>query len=143
MKLETIQPIEGITPGALWTTLYVLLALCLIVITVYKVVEIIRKERERKQARRPELADEISGKVLEKLEPRLAEIDRKLANDKALIDNHTRQIAAVEARQDAMERGQKAQCRGVLALLNHELHNGNSDEMERAQAGMNDYLIDK
>jgi len=141
--LETIQPIEGITPGALWTTLYVLLALCLIVITVYKVVEIIRKERERKQARRPELADEISGKVLEKLEPRLAEIDRKLANDKALIDNHTRQIAAVEARQDAMERGQKAQCRGVLALLNHELHNGNSDEMERAQAGMNDYLIEK
>lgn len=141
--METIQPIEGITPGALWTTLYVLLALCLIVITVYKVVEIIRKERERKQARRPELADEISGKVLEKLEPRLAEIDRKLANDKALIDNHTRQIAAVEARQDAMERGQKAQCRGVLALLNHELHNGNSDEMERAQAGMNDYLIDK
>lgn len=141
--METIQPIEGITPGALWNTLYVLLALCLIVITVYKVVEIIRKERERKQARRPELADEISGKVLEKLEPRLAEIDRKLANDKALIDNHTRQIAAVEARQDAMERGQKAQCRGVLALLNHELHNGNSDEMERAQAGMNDYLIDK
>lgn len=141
--METIQPIEGITPGALWTTLYVLLALCLIIITVYKVVEIIRKERERKQARRPELADEISGKVLEKLEPRLAEIDRKLANDKALIDNHTRQIAAVEARQDAMERGQKAQCRGVLALLNHELHNGNSDEMERAQAGMNDYLIDK
>lgn len=141
--METIQPIEGITPGALWTTLYVLLALCLIVITVYKVVEIIRKERERKQARRPELADEISGKVLEKLEPRLAEIDRKLANDKALIDNHTRQIAAVEARQDAMERGQKAQCRGVLALLNHELHNGNSDEMERAQAGMNDYLIEK
>ena len=141
--METIQPIEGITPGALWTTLYVLLALCLIVITVYKVVEIIRKERERKQARRPELADEISRKVLEKLEPRLAEIDRKLANDKALIDNHTRQIAAVEARQDAMERGQKAQCRGVLALLNHELHNGNSDEMERAQAGMNDYLIDK
>ena len=141
--METIQPIEGITPGALWTTLYVLLALCLIVITVYKVVEIIRKERERKQARRPELADEISGKVLEKLEPRLADIDRKLANDKALIDNHTRQIAAVEARQDAMERGQKAQCRGVLALLNHELHNGNSDEMERAQAGMNDYLIDK
>lgn len=141
--MENVQPIQGITPGALWTTLYVLLAFCLIIAAVYRVVEIVRKERERKQAKKPELADEISGKVLDKLEPRLADIDRKLANDKALIDNHNRQIAAVEARQDAMERGQKAQCRGVLALLNHELHNGNSDEMERAQAGMNDYLIDK
>jgi hypothetical protein len=31
----------------------------------------------------------------------------------------------------------------VLALLNHALHNGNTDELENAQKGINDYLIDR
>lgn len=141
--METMQPIEGVTPGMLWTALYVVVGLCALIVLGDKVRGVFAGIHQRKQEKKPELAEEISSKVLEKLEPRFAEIDRKLANDKATIDSHTRQIEALASRTDGLENGQKVLCRGVLALLNHELHNGNNDEMEKAQAGMNEYLIEK
>ena len=57
------------------------------------------------------------------------QVDTKLDND--------------NKRLKTLEEGNKALCRGVLALLNHDLHNGNSDEMEKAQQSINDYLIEK
>lgn len=138
-----LQPIDGITPGMLWTALYVLVGVCGLVILADKVRAVFAGMRERKQAKRPELADEISAKVLEKLEPRFAEIDKKLANDKARIDEHTRAIDGLSRRTDGLEIGQRALCRGVMALLNFNLHNGNTDEMEKANTGINDYLIQK
>lgn len=138
-----MEPIEGITPQALWTALYVLVAVCGLIVLWDKVRAVFAGVRERKQAKRPELADEISDKVLKKLEPRFADIDRKLSNDKAIIDSHTRQIDALSSRTDGSEDGIKALSRGVLALLNHALHNGNNDELEKAQQTINDYLIEK
>ena len=134
--MNEIQPIEGITPGMLWTALYVLVGVCALVILADKVRAVFAGMQERKRAKRPELADEISAKVLAKLEPRFAEIDRKLAADKQRIDT-------LSAKTNNNEEGQRVLCRGVLALLNHELHNGNSDEMEKAKQGIDDYLIDK
>lgn len=138
-----MEPIEGITPQALWTALYVLVAVCGLIVLWDKVRAVFAGVRERKQAKRPELADEISAKVLEKLEPRFAEIDRKLVNDKARIDEHTRAIDGLSRRLNGSETGIKALSHGVLALLNHELHNGNSDEMEDAKKVVENYLIEK
>lgn len=131
-----MEPIEGITPQALWTALYVLVAVCGLIVLWDKVRAVFAGVHERKQAKRPELADEISAKVIAKLEPRFAEIDRKLANDKQRID-------ALSTQTRDNEEGQRVLCRGVLALLNHALHNGNGDEMEKAQQSINDYLIEK
>lgn len=65
---------------------------------------------------------------------------RKVAKEREetrrMLDNDNRRI-------NSLEEGQRAVCRGVLALLNHELHNGNTDEMEAAQAGINTYLINR
>ena len=141
-----VKPIEGFTPDMLWTFVIVLVGLAALFVLGHKVVEILRKEHERKLLKQQpgeKLADEISDRVLQKLEPRFAEIDRKLANDKALIDAHTRQIEGLSSRADGSEEGIKALSRGVLALLNHALHNGNTEELERAQQGINDYLIEK
>lgn len=134
--MNELQPIEGITPGMLWTALYVLVGVCALVILADKVRAVFAGMQERKRAKRPELAEEISAKVLAKLEPRFAEIDSKLAADKQRIDT-------LSAKTNNNEEGQRVLCRGVLALLNHELHNGNSDEMEKAKQGIDDYLIDK
>jgi len=138
-----MEPIEGITPQALWTALYVLVAVCGLIVLWDKVRAVFAGVRERKQAKRPELADEISDKVLKKLEPRFADIDRKFANDKATIDRQARQIEALTGRADGNDEGIKALSRGVLALLNHALHNGNNDEMEEAKRVMDNYLIEK
>ena len=140
--METMQPIEGVTPGMLWIALIVLIAGASLYVLYGKVRET-RSKLKKMNDPEGKLADEISTKVLESLEPRFAEIDRKLSNDKASIDSHTRQIDALSSRTDGSEDGIKALSRGVLALLNHALHNGNSDELEHAQQTLNDYLIEK
>lgn len=141
-----MQPIEGITPDMLWTALIVMVGVGGLIVLGDKVMDVWRKHQARKQiSSGPEsqLAEAISKKVIEKMEPRFADIDRKFANDKQLLETHTRQIGELNKRVDGLETGQKAQCRGILALLNHELHNGNSDEMEEAKKGMDNYLIEK
>lgn len=42
-----------------------------------------------------------------------------------------------------MKNGQKEICCGVQALLNHALHNGNSDEMKAASDNINKWLVDR
>jgi uncharacterized protein HemX len=140
--MEQIKPIEGITPGMIWTFVAVLVGLAALYVLYGKVRETYAKNKKLKDPEK-KLADEISARVLEKLEPRFAEIDKKLANDKATLDGHTRQIEALASRTDGNENGVKALSRGVLALLNHTLHNGNTDELEHAQQALNDYLIEK
>jgi uncharacterized protein (UPF0210 family) len=141
--MQTLQPIEGITPGTLWTFLTVLVGICALIVLGDKVLTVFRNAQRRKKEPEDKLAEEISAKVLEKLEPRFQAIDQKLSNDKAAIDSHTRQIESLAKRADGTDTGIKAINRGVLALLNHALHNGNTDELENAQKGINDYLIDR
>lgn len=59
-----------------------------------------------------------------------------LENDKRRLDNHDKAI-------DALQEGQKVTCKGVQALLNHELHNGNATEMQEASAELNKWLINR
>lgn len=141
--MQTLQPIEGITPSTLWTFLTVLVGICALIVLGDKVLTVFRNWKKRKEEPVDKLADDISAKVLEKLEPRFQAIDQKLSNDKATIDSHTRQIESLAKRADGTDTGIKAINRGVLALLNHALHNGNTDELENAQKGINDYLIDR
>ena len=141
-----MQPIEGITPQALWTFLVVLVGLGALIVLGDKVMDVWRKYKARKGIKEgPEgkLADEISKKVMEKLEPRFSEIDRKLANDKALLDEHTKQLSAYDTRFARQEEGQRALCRGVLALLSHEINGNSVDKCEEALEGIKTYLIEK
>lgn len=141
-----MQPIEGITPEALWTFLVVLVGLGALIVLGDKVMDVWRKYKARKAVNEgPEghLAEEISKKVMEKLEPRFSEIDRKLANDKALLEDHTKQLSAYDTRFGRQEEGQRALCRGVLALLSHEINGNSSDKLREALEGIKNYLIEK
>ena len=131
------------TPDALWTFLTVAVGICALIILGDKVITVFRNWQKRRQEPEDKLAEEISAKVLEKLEPRFKAIDAKLSNDKATIDSHTRQIESLAKRADSTDSGIKAIDRGVLALLNHALHNGNTSELEEAQKDINNYLISK
>lgn len=141
-----MQQIEGITPDMLWTFLVVCVGLGALIVLGDKVMDVWRKHKARKELNDgPEghLAEEISKKVMEKLEPRFGEIDRKLANDKALLDDHTKQLAAYDTRFARQEEGQRALCRGVLALLSHEINGNSSDKLREALEGIKNYLIEK
>lgn len=60
------------------------------------------------------------------LDDRIDNIERRLMeHDRAIKDLHD---------------GQSVLCRGVQALLDHELHNGNEDEMRSASDGIGKWL---
>lgn len=42
-----------------------------------------------------------------------------------------------------LKEGLRASCVANMALLNHAIHNGNTAEMEKASAGLNEYLINR
>lgn len=141
-----MQPVEGLTPEVLWYTLIGLVGIGSLIVLADKVADVFRKRREReklKQQPEDKLADTISAKVLAKLEPRFTEIERKLATDKSRLDEHTRILGAHQDQLANIEQGNKVMCRGILALLSHEI-NGNSDDKLRAsQAELTNYLIEK
>lgn len=133
-----MQPIEGITPGDLWIFLYVLVALAALILLIDKVLDVFRRYRQRKEAGKPQLADEIAEKVKEQLKPSFEEIDRKLANDKTRLDGHDREIGALTKRIDGNEGGIRVLIRGMLAMMEQD-----PDEQTKAKKALNDYLIEK
>ncbi len=141
-----MQPIEGLTPEILWYTLVGLAGLGALVILGDKVADVFRRRKARKALEATPsdlLAESVSKKVLESLEPRFAEIDRKLSHDKVLLDDHVRQLAQQETRMGGTAEGQKVLCRGLLALLSHEINGNSDDKLKASQAEITDYLIDK
>lgn len=140
--MQDLPPIEGVTPGMLWTALIVLIAGAGLYVLYGKVRETYAKNKKLKDSEK-KLADEISAKVLENLEPRFAEIEKKLSNDNSRIDENTRELSEHRKRMDGLETGQRAICRGVLALLSHEINGNSTDKLKEAQTGISNYLIDK
>lgn len=80
-----------------------------------------RKEKERAQA------------PIARLDASISEIRTDLQLLKARVDAHDTEVSDLHA-------GQSAICRGVQALLEHELHNGNDDEMRAASDGIGKWL---
>lgn len=141
-----MQPVEGMTPEILWYTLIGLVGIGTLIVLADKVMEVFRKKHERDELKKqPEdkLAENISEKVLKKLEPRFEEIDRKLANDNALIKSHTRVLEEHHDQIKAIQAGNKVLCRGVLAMLSHEINGNSKDKLEASRQEITDYLIEK
>lgn len=147
MEMQTQLPaIEGLTPSVLWITLFGLVCIGTLIVLADKVVDVFRKKHERdKLKKEPEdkLAETISAKVLAKLEPRFAEIDRKLATDKSRLDEHTRILGTHQDQLANIELGNKVLCRGILALLSHEINGNSDDKLKASQQEITNYLIDK
>ena len=132
--------VQGLTPSVLWYTIVGIVGIGSLIVLWDKV-----NEAWRRMKKHPEdtLAESISQKVLSNLEPRFSEIDRKLAADKARLDEHSMSIGEHRSQLSAIEEGNKVMCRGILALLSNKI-NGNSDDKLRAsQEEITNYLINK
>ena len=143
---ETLPAIEGLTPSIVWYTLFGIVCIGTLIVLADKVMDVFRRKQERERLKRqPEdaLAEKVSAKVIDKLEPRFVEIDRKLANDKARLDDHTIMLGKHREQLAAIEEGNKVLCRGILALLSHEINGNSDDKLKASQQEITDYLIDK
>lgn len=101
---------QNISPEELLNTVYVVLAILAAIVTIDKVIDIIKKWRAP-----------------------TTDTEKKLANDKKRLDEHD------EAINDLRESNQVI-CSALLAILDHELHNGNGDQMQKARDEMMAYL---
>ncbi len=94
---------ENIRADELMRTIAVILAVFAAVITVDRVIDIVKKWHAP-----------------------TSDLARKLDMDKRRLDGHDKAISDIRDSQQTM-------LTGVLALLDHELHNGNADQMQAAR----------
>ena len=66
----------------------------------------------------------------------VARHSKMLATDKERLDRHEREISDLRG-------GQRVLCMGVQALLEHELHNGNGEQMQTAANDLQKYLVNR
>lgn len=65
-----------------------------------------------------------------------ADMESQLSAGKRRLDAHDEEI-------EALKDGQRVLLKGVQALLEHELHNGNTGEMADASRDINTYLLNR
>ena len=144
---EQLQPIEGITPAMLWNFVLVALGLCAVVILVYKVIEIARKEHERKvkskQLNGKDLTDEIADKVMAKLKPQFDRIDEKLAKDKERLDSHERRLNQNETELDRIGENTEKILDAMDGLLMHFISGNDVEKLRNVKAELDHYKNSK
>lgn len=138
--------VEGFTPQVFWTTIYGVIALCILFMIVYKVYqaicEITDRRRKKKEAEKPNFAEEVSQKVIDKLEPRFKEIEKNLSTDKARLDSHERDLATLKTEHDEIHRGLRAIGKFMLVIGNYGRF-GESEEIKDASVELQKFLAEK
>ena len=71
--------------------------------------------------------------IIKKWRAPATDTEKKLANDKKRLDDHE------EAIKDLRE-GNQVICSALLAILDHGIHNGNTEQMQKARDEMMAYL---
>lgn len=136
--------VEGFTPNVFWTTIYGMLCLCILFMIVYKVYEaictILERKRHKKELEKPDFAEEVSQKVIEKLEPRFKKIEANLATDKSRLDGHSLLISEMQESQQNTKNGLVAICNYLMAIVQFGNISSDNDEMKKATSEMNKFL---
>lgn len=108
-----MNEVEVLTGNNILIFLLVLVALATLFILFANVVESARKLKKPQENKENSLASHQEA------------CEKRFARDYRILDEHTKQIEEVKETNRVL-------CAGVHALLEHELHNGNSDEMRQA-----------
>ena len=109
-----------ITPDLILSAIGVLLAFAAAIVGIDKLVDVIKKWR----------------KPREQTDQTLTQCMIDLESQKARADAQAEEIKILGA-------GLIVTCKGVKALLEHELHNGNTSEMVSASKAIDDWLFSK
>lgn len=116
--------LQALTGANIITFLAVLVALLTLFILFVNAVEAFRKLKKPASAR------------IENIDAQQESCQKKFDRDYRKLCQHNERI-------DALEQGSRVQCKALHALLEHELHNGNSDEMQRASEEIFNHLNSK
>lgn len=116
-----MENVELLTHENLITFILVLVALLWVAERIMSFVERLKKWRRPQEMRDENLSSQQEA------------CRKKFDRDRVELDKHAERL-------DDLESGQAVMCNGIHALLEHALHNGNSDEMRAASAALFSYL---
>lgn len=119
--MNEVQALSGANISTFMVVLVALMGLFVLAGNVVDAARKMRKPRERKE---------------EDLQTHQEACGKKFAADQRMLERHERDIGDL---QDA----QRVICAALHELLEHELHNGNSDKMRKASSDLFDYLNNK
>lgn len=112
---------DGSNIAAALTVLAALLGLIILIGNAVDAIRKMRKPREKKE---------------ESLQTHQEACSKKFATDQRMLERHERDIGNLQD-------GQRVICAALHELLEHELHNGNSDKMRKASSDLFEYLNNK
>ena len=134
-----MQPIEGITLEALWTTLATLVAMGGIIVLWDKVKDVFRK-RKKEKAEEAAASDVTLNDRLDKISVTLDNLDEFVRETNERFDRDNRRLNALEKQAEDMHKGIGALCRSSLAHINHDLTGNGVETLKKAQEEINEYL---
>lgn len=138
--------VEGFSPEVAWTTLYGLVALGLLFLIGYRVYDAIHtiseRRRNRKEAHKPDFAEKVSQKVIDKLEPRFKKIEENLDEDKRRLDNHESVFSNFNKSHSEIHDGLAAICKFMLTISTYG-NIGDNDKVKEASADLQKFLAEK
>lgn len=146
MQGTNLPTIEGLTPSILWITLAGIVGILGVALIIFKVIEFMWKVKERKERQTKvndtDLTEEIAEKVMEKMEPKFEEINKKLRADKDRLDNHEASLREIRKSNGVLQDGLVVTCNALAAVLDNGMRCGdsvNKEQMEEARNALHKY----
>lgn len=138
--------VEGLTPTILWYMFYGLIACGLIFLIGFRVYDAIRtlaeRRRQKKEAEKPDFAEQVSKKVIKELGPRLEAIETNLAKDKKRLETHENLISHMQGGQKEIHDGLAAIAKFMLVITTYG-NIGNNDKVKEASTELQKFLAEK
>ena len=123
---------QYLSTDTFWGSMLFALAICWMIKTVFDAVFSIQTHRRNTGEPITNLGRRVDG-----LENQCHELEHKIEGYRQEAE---RELNAHQQDLEDLHAGQSVVCRGVQALLDHALHNGNTDEMQAASDGIGKWL---
>ena len=133
--VTTVQPINGITPDAIWIALFVLFG----AVSIYNVFMTAREHHLKNKA----MTEKPNTEASEKIKAKFAEIDERieLIEDKLSADK--RRLEALEQRAEGNEHQMRILLRAQMAMLHHMIDGNNVSKLQLCYDEIETYLQNK
>ena len=138
--------VEGFTPQIAWTTLYGVIAVCLLFLILYKVYDAIHVIRERKRAKdeasKPDFAKKVGKEVLSELNPRLDKFEERLDSYEKRLSACERDIRDTKDGHREIHDGLSAIAKFMLVISNYG-NFGDNDKIKEASTELQKFLAER
>jgi len=135
--------IEGVSPAQLWNFLYVALILIAIGVLLLNAGEKWRAWQERRREHAAGHVENLSKSIageLRSIDERLKNVETKVKKIDGYLDSDKRRIQGLEEGHRGIAEGFSTLAVAMLAMVEHELHNGNGEQLSKAKDDLISYL---